>query len=705
MRIGTISANVAAALLTIGLAAPTVHATHFDKDDLKCRKGIAKGFLKAVTTADKTSGKCHKDRQKEKVLPGTDCNDFGPEPGTLGDADPKGKFAKAQQKLIDTPAKKCTGANGEIQALFTSCPADCQTTLGLPNPLTSLDQAVQCLACVAGEVIEDANAVRLGSPDPALMSADDQKCAQSIAKGYAKYLAAILKTRTKCQDTVNKEGDDDLDPTCQSSGDPDGKGKIAKALGKAEGGIDKRCPLATLTNVGSCATTDLTDLKACLAAQTDATDTIAFPAHYQLDATVCPIAYDSTLRAGVGADLSTSATNLESGWNGIGHNQDLVDRYTLSAALTCASGTPPCGTCTVDGIDPNGPQFDAFARCRENTSIACSAPFGTDPVCPGTQDCAYFTGPPLPASSSNVPVCIITRMAADLTGTIDPATGAAEQNLDVRAVVHLGINLTKPCPRCEGDTTPQDGVKDGTCSGGLNDGDPCDIQGFNSTFAVGSGVSLDCPPSTDQNISGGGLALDIPLTTGTRSLPFGAPCDFPLTSLACACGMCSGDTTMTCESNSDCATAGAGTCTSNGGGTNRVPNGCSSFASCTAVGGNKAECTAGVGDDLVNYCNGQLRASGKGLITCDTDADCDVVSSVCGDGSPGSCGDCTQIEQRACFLDPIVAEGVADPGPLRTPVLAGVFCTPPTNNVGVNGASGLPGPSRALIESDLSFRY
>jgi hypothetical protein len=535
------------------------------------------------------------------------------------------------------------------------------------------------------------------------MSKDDKKCAQTVAKGYSKYLASILKSRTKCQDGEDKGGATMLDPTCQSSNDPDGKGKIAKALSKAESLLDKKCPPATnLTNVGSCATTDLTDLKACLAAATDAADTVAFPPHYELEATVCPIALDSTLRAGVGFDLSTSATNLESGWNGIGHNQDLVDRYTLSASLTCAGGTPPCGTCTIDGIDPAGPQYDAFARCREDTAIPCSNPFGTDGVCPGTQDCAYFTGPPLPASSSNVPVCIVTRMASDLTGTIDPATGEAEQSLDVRAVVHLGINLTKPCPRCEGDTTAQDDSKDGTCSGGLHDGQACDVQGFNSTFAIGSGVSLDCPPSTDQNISGSGLALDIPLTTGTVSLPFGAPCDFPLTALACACGMCSGDTTMTCASNTDCSMAGAGTCTSNGGGASRVPNGCSSFATCMAVGGNKAECTGGVGDDIVHYCDGQLRASGKGLITCDTNADCDVVSSVCGDGSPGSCGDCTQDENRACFLDPIVAEGVADPS---SPVLAGVFCTPPTNNVGVNGASGLPGPSRALIQNDLSFRY
>jgi hypothetical protein len=693
MRIKSIVVLLAAALIAFG---GVFADAAFDKDELKCRKGLAKGMLKAISTADKTSASCHKSRHSGKEPAVTDCNDLGSAPGSPGAADLKGKFAKAQQKLIDTPAKKCAGLDTDVLSQYVSCPEPCNTTLGVNNPMTTLDEAAACMACMAADVVSTKNTTLLGAPDPGLMSNDDTKCAQSIAKGYGKYLSTILKTRTKCQDTFEKDGGTGLDATCQTSSDPDGKGKIAKALTKADDGIDKSCAGADLNNVGSCSTVDLPNLKTCAAGSTDTADTDGYPLHYAMASTVCPIAVDSVIKAGIRNDFTATATSLNAGWNGIGHGQDLVDGYTLSADLTCP-GSPPCGSCTIDGISATGPQYADFARCREDTAIPCTNPFGTDPVCPGTQDCSYFAGPPLPASASNVMTCILVRFANDISGSFNPDDGSAEQNLDISVLIHLGLTLTKPCPICVDDTTPQDGIKDGTCSGGIVDGDPCDVQGFSPTFAPGAGTSLDCPPSIDTNISGAGLALDVPSTTGSTSLPFGTKCDFPLTALDCACAMCSGDTSVSCNSNTDCSMIAAGTCTSKGSGESRAPNGCSD-GNCTA-----GECLAGVGDDIVQYCDGQLRANGvSGLITCNANNDCDAVAVVCGDGSPGSCGTCTLLETRRCYNDPIVASGTPD---LENPVLAATFCTSPTNNIGVNGATGLPGASSVTIESATSFRY
>ena len=56
-------------------------------------------------------------------------------------------------------------------------------------------------------------------------------------------------------------------------------------------------------------------------------------------------------------------------------------------------------------------------------------------------------------------------------------------------------------------------------------------------------------------------------------------------------------------------------------------------------------------------------------------------------------GDCTLVKRRPCFLDPIVGQGSPDP---EYPLAAAVFCIPPTSNVGINSAAGLPGPGRAV---------
>ena len=104
------------------------------------------------------------------------------------------------------------------------------------------------------------------------------------------------------------------------------------------------------------------------------------------------------------------------------------------------------------------------------------------------------------------------------------------------------------------------------------------------------------------------------------------------------------------------------------------------------TGGNQGECTTGPSSKL---CDGILRANGDGFIACFQDADC----------TPGvigiDAGDCTIVEKRKCFLDPIIATPNADP--IR-PIGAAAFCIAPTSNPGINSVAGLPGPARVLNE-------
>jgi hypothetical protein len=607
----------------------------FDAAEAKCRGTVAKNFTKAISQGNKAIASCHKGRNSGKISIAIDCNVLD-----LANADPKGKFDKAQAKLVSGVQKSCIDSAIDLDALedYTSCPEPCGTSLALPNPLTSYANLSACLACVAGEIAEDYGVATLGLP-AAAMPAVDQTCHSAIGKNYGKYLSTIYKERTKCQNNEEKKnGAMSLDDTACETADP--KLKIAGALTKAEAAVDTSCTAANLTNVDSCDLTAIPALKTCLDTETgDAGDDGVFDS-YELAATICPIGINSLVLGKVSEALGPTDTALELGWTGIAHLADLPDNYFISADVTCPNSSPPCGSCTIDGISSTGQQYQSFTRCSNDFTIECDEPFGPDVDDCGGNTCNYVLGPPLAISAGNNPTCSINRLAVDVTGTSDPDGGTGEISLSLSTLVHLGEGLSNPCPVCAGDTTPLDGVKNGVCENGANDGNPCDVMGFSATFANpanNEGVSLDCPPEQLANISGSGLNITLELTTGSSSLAFENSCDSPLGFLDCACGVCSGDTTLACRNNTECANAAAGTCTAVGSGVARQPNECSDLT-CTQVGITETgTCLAGPND---TFCDGLLDASGDGFIGCTSDVDCDAVGSVC----PG--GDCGQSSIR-----------------------------------------------------------
>jgi len=712
--------SAAAAALVLIITATPSWAFHtgepYDAVELKCRKTISKTFTKAIQTGQKLVAKCHKSKNKSGGA--ADCNVID-----LANADPKGKFAKAKDKIASGLQKTCTdaGVGVNIAREFISCPEPCSTDLGLPNPLTSFAEIAQCLGCYAGDTAEQFGVDTLGSPTAPMTSEADQACHATIGKLFGKYLATIMKERTKCQNTAEKkEGALHIEDTGCLTADP--KGKIAAALTKANSSVSSSCSAATLANLDSCSDVDVANLQACLESDAGSAADQGVAGSYELEATICPVRIDALVRGRKTINGATTNTRLELGWTGSAHNADLQDNYLISVDVSCPNSSPPCGDCTILGVSPEGAQYSSFLRCRNNLSVECNEAFANDADDCGGEFCTYVLGPPLPVSAGNNPVCSINRLKTDITGSSNPQTGEGELNISLSTLVNLGVNgLTQPCGICTNDPVPLDGVRGGVCEGGARDGLSCDIQGFSPAFAppntcrdgsalgnpctidadcpgsvcaFTNGLSLDCSPSPLANISGAGLNIELALTTGASSLAFENQCDAPLGFLDCACGVCSGDGGIPCRNDTECADLGAGTCTAIGSGVSRVPNDCSDGA-CSPAGGDKGICLAGP-DDL--FCDGALTADGEGYIGCSTNADCVVVAAACG----GDCGNCTDTHLRSCFLDPIVAVGTPS---TDNPTLVSTFCLPPTNNAAINGVSGQPGPVRVTVDQLTQLHY
>jgi hypothetical protein len=376
--------------------------------------------------------------------------------------------------------------------------------------------------------------------------------------------------------------------------------------------------------------------------------------------------------------------------SGLAHGGDLTDGVVARGFLECG-GSFPCGVCEITGLDPS----TGTCRCANDNRKICNQPFQADADDCGGADCSCYFGPPLAFSSGNTPACVLNRFAEEITGTANVDLGEGSISTKLRAIVFLGEALTEPCPYCQGDVTENDGVRNGTCKLGPNNGQPCDVNGFNTSFPgpAGGGHSLDCFPNPGKNVSGTGLRIELTQKTGHSEFAISGDviCGIPPIVVApCWCLQCSGDPTVSCTSHAECAAAGLGQCNSPGAAGQRPTTINTCDGTCVPVagaGGILGECSEGPDD---RFCDGFLRASGEGYIQCQSNADCD----------PGNIGVeggvCWLVKRRPCFLDPIVADGDPDP---TNPIGAAVFCIPPTSNFGINTVAGIPGPGRVLTQA------
>lgn len=621
-----------------------------DKDNGKCRGTVSKSATKLNGTSFKAFTGCVKGALKAL---GGDCS-------TLALADTKSKVSGAVSKMNDAVGGAKTKCESPLHDPSFSEHARCGAPSDGAVPAVWSDVS-SCLAELNDRSLTRLNNAIL-SPDYATVGADKDatKCANAISKNAGKLHKTIQKEEGKNQKGLDKGGG----AYAWGSSGVDAKGKISKTASKLSDGLHKACdPVSTdlLNAIGSC-DDDVDGIVACVTAKVTSSAQGLVASTYS---------QPGTCASQASVQIRHLDTVLDVGWTGFGHGADTADDFISRVSVDC-TGSDTCEICSV------GPSCeDGNCRCSNNTSTICSTPNGADAACGGA-NCENFFGPPLPLSAGGAFTCVVNSVQS-VVGTANLVTGDSLTTVQNVADVYSGIAQNQPCPTCVA----------GACVGGANDTGACTVDATSPTFGD---LSYACQPG-GAPITGGGLKIPLVFTSATSSLASTAdtPCQGPFSfGLNCPCAVCTGDITIGCNSDAECATAGAGSCSDFAiAGEPTETDACT--GNCVPAGGSDGVCDASGPTDL--FCDGLTRTNGNGFIACAVDADCEP-------GALGfDAGACTSSVQRPCFLDPIVATGT--PG-TEGAVLASTFCSGPTTSSSVNIAAGTPGPGRLLADFEFS---
>jgi hypothetical protein len=650
----------------VAVTITTGDASAQSNEEIDCRDSVAGVVQRYSRATFRAVGKCHKLRSRGKLPLTTNCNE-------VSSADPTGRLDRDRDRLRDGVGT-CSGAPG-VLASYARCPSPAQTIDdgGPSDGIDDLSELGECFIALVDGVVGQASREVYGLPADVLAS-DARKCQKTIGKRFEKTLLTVMRERARCQRDRDEAGEG-LGYGC-SGQDP--SGRIETAVTKARASVATACDV---NDDGADMFTEVNRLGSCGDTVLQLQDCAISGAAVETGSGLVSIAYDlpADCRAGgvlriVNAAHGSQITDSDfsAGWAGVAHGIDLTDRFRDRLVLDCDAD---CASCTIS-LDVDKTRPDSFCRCDADPTVSCDVINGSDPDdCTGfSNTCSCFFGPPAGVAASGTPACVLVKTTAPQTGTIDLGTGEWSNDVDVSALIYLGSSIQQPCPTCDGDTAPNDGVRAGTCEGGNRDGQPCDENAVQPTFGP---ASYDCVPSSLTNISGGGLPLDLTLSTADSSLPFALPCD--TAGQSCPCRVCSGDSAIGCSSDARCAEFGAGTCTASGGAGNQA-NGCNDGV-CNAEG----ECGAGPVD---KYCDGTTYADGSGYVTCLSDLDCAF----------GGNGACQISERRRCYTDPITVSGRSGVFGAK---LGAISCIGVTTSAAINLASGLPGAVRLGLDVDL----
>jgi hypothetical protein len=673
-----IGATIVASMAFAG----TATAQNLDADDATCRAALSKYVGKYQATAIKSVLGCHKGRNKGSFPLSTDCNVVATADSSTG-----GKVALARSAAQTAIVTACPDANvATVRALYGRCPSPSKTKDdgGATDGIDTMAEVASCVLDLQDQYVGRIMENSMGSIKALPASKLALGCQGAIGKGVAKYMKTVTGNRVKCQAASDKA----LGLLSYSAGTcdtADPTAKISGGLLKLNAGIAGKCvgdsadaTRAALFEFGACGGSAAA-LQECVTERTaKPTGDGLVAAIYELPGT-CAASADVVINAGYGQTRTDS--ELDAGWNGLGHNVDLVDQALGGVKLENCDND--CENCEVK-LDPT----NGYCRCQASPSIECDTINGADVDDCGGGTCQCMFGPPLPLSSGGTPVCVVNRFAEEFDGSTG-SVGTYDVGTRTRAIVFLGETGAAPCPLCSDNGPMNDGVKAGTCSAGANPGAACDANAESPDFGR---TSFDCMPDGSKNVTGTGLNLALRFSSGSTSLtaaiaPTGASGSQVCLSGGgnCFCSECTGDVTTGCSSNSDCSVLGLGNC---------------GVAETPAPKGNNCDdgtCTNNIcaGDtNPLTFCDGYLRESGGGIVPCTTDADC--LGSDCG---PGGCGNCTLQQNKPCFTSPITATGT--PGIYSSEGVS-TFCTAATSNDGVNGAGGLPGPGRVLLDFDFN---
>ncbi len=425
----------------------------------------------------------------------------------------------------------------------------------------------------------------------------------------------------------------------------------------------------------------------------------------------CPLTIEFEPNAATGSEYDW-------GWTGLVHGTRTISKAKLTVAFSGESGSDCLFSGPIPNANANAGDI-ANRRCTNDTSIPCTS----NASCTGGT-CEYYWGSPWPVTGGGNPICLTQQVNGTISGALDPTTGVVARSMDVRTRIYFGTTVDSPCPRCIGDATPNNGLRNGTCSGGQRSGFTCDANGT-SPFPTMGTTSLDCPPSNGGLLAT--LVTHFDSSTGTESLTLAAtgPDCSGVVGPKCACDTCNNMNAEPCASDADCPPSGGnpgicggGRCS--GGSNNGAPcsssSECAGFgqcfrpgeptrpnscvdnttnpgagAVCVSVGGNEGQCAEG---PTYGSCSVETFRS------CTSNAQC----------NPPTCSSCLSGQTcvagfRPCFLDngivggSIIAQGSASvpSGGVASPTMASVSCVAPSGSVPVNSVIGLPGALRTTF--------
>jgi len=418
-----------AASLAVGVAAATLpetaSATHWTKEELKCRSTVYKNGAKYAKTALKYMTACHKERDADGSLSGTQCNNLIAVDGfSEGKVDSGGD--KAEGKIVD----KCTDDVDLETVFYENCPAPCTAAINTAADLGA------CIRCLTDDGLQDLGREGFGSPNPPLEQEFNANydCHIALTKNGAKLFNSAMKVVTKCQEDYDEMDDytncsgtgfnvltqdayDDckaaiqdacdgkppklapaqlpsaaMDP-CEGSNSPealagcvcDWARDMSQRLGQQYVALN-----ATTTTTVTTTTTLPTSDPTC----PDLGKLVLYSHDSQVEcddntdcASVPPRTCDTTI------GLCTTVASLDSGWTGLAHHSDINDQVATMAHLYCpdTDAGPGCGMCDIVGIDPT----PGNCRCSNNPRTICDQPFNH-----ASEDCPMCVGGSSVAGSS-----------------------------------------------------------------------------------------------------------------------------------------------------------------------------------------------------------------------------------------------------------------------------------------------------------------
>lgn len=611
-----------------------------------------------------------------------------------GDGKAAGAIAKAEAKKVAAIAKAC----GAFTSAEIGFPSNCPPVASCAAPVTDVASLTACVDCVTEFKVdcEVPLAVPTFAPYPAACSSP-QPTPTTTATGTPGPTATPTITTTPTPTlTATPTKTATPTPTVTASPTPTAVATPNCGDGVIAGPTETCDPPGSNTCPGS------GTLATCNAScRCDCPGTLEFE-----------------------GNASSPDTLLDTGWTGIAHDSPIISEGKLTLDVTsCPSAGPgntrPCGVCNFTGPLPNAAANAGDIdnrRCTNDTSIKCTS----NAPCLPSGTCQFYFGSNLPLSAGSVPVCVVNEISGAVTGSANFESGATSSTVNLISHVFTGLQIDKPCPTCVGDPTANDGVQGGTCSGAgtPRDGLPCDANGTSPIVAFGS-TSLDCPPSAGGNVANLHITIASSTASVVRTLSSANPNCSGTPGKKCFCDTCNNVNAEACSTNADCPTSGGnpGICGGKrciGGVSAGSP--CTTDANCTGGSCNRpgqptqpnaclgAGCddTAPMGDNEGECVDGpitQTCAPPEQYKGCSNNTDCPITNNC-------------QSSLRECYLDNgnvggvLQADGQASPpvNDVSTPLLASIFCVPPTSSTSVNSASGLPGPARLTLRGVANAR-